>query len=156
MESAPEHLPSAFELFSAAIQKGDAQSAVFALGSVFNREGPSENWSKMRETHADRFLDTNTATELLRADEQKFLGAPGPGIVLARRLLKLGLEEEAVPLLRKLNGIDCAEAAFLLGVGATRSGDFHNALKWMERAYELNPGHADTVEQIENLKKSLI
>ena len=156
VETAPEHLPSAFELFSAAIQKGNAQSAVFALGFVFNREGPSENWSKMRETHADRFLDSDTATELLRIDAQKFPSDFGPGIVFARRLLKSGRVDEAVPLLRQLNGLDCAEAAFLLGVGATRSGDFQNALKWMERANELNPGHMETLEQIQNLKDSLL
>jgi cytochrome c-type biogenesis protein CcmH/NrfG len=45
-----------------------------------------------------------------------------------------------------------AEAAYLLGVAATRSGRYSEALTFMERSLTLNPGHADTEREIENLR----
>jgi cytochrome c-type biogenesis protein CcmH/NrfG len=60
-----------------------------------------------------------------------------------------------LPLLHWLQERGVGEAAFYLGVGATRAGAFADALKWMERALSLDPGHVETQQQVENLKRLL-
>jgi cytochrome c-type biogenesis protein CcmH/NrfG len=83
------------------------------------------------------------------------MGHPTPGaarMLLARRLLQTGREPEALPHLRLLDQAGVAEAAYMLGVAATRSGRYAEALTFMERSLTLNPGHADTEREIENLR----
>src|ERR1019366_6672172 len=86
------------------------------------------------------------------AGEQRSLG---PRLVLARRLLQAGRERDAREHLLLLTQAGNAEAAYFLGVSAIRSNDLPQALECMERAQALNPAHAETAEQIHNLRQAL-
>jgi Flp pilus assembly protein TadD len=81
--------------------------------------------------------------------------APGPRLVLARRLLERGEEAGAQPLLENLAREGVAEAAFLLGVCHTRRGDYQGALERMRQAQRLNPHHEPTNQQVEALQRAL-
>jgi hypothetical protein len=81
--------------------------------------------------------------------------ATGPRLELARRLLQAGREDEAQGHLAQLAEGGVAEASFFLGVCAIRRDDLPSALAHMERALALNPGHAATRAQVENLRRAL-
>ncbi len=76
-------------------------------------------------------------------------------LVLSRKLLDGGRFGEASPILEDLSDRNVAEAAYLLGALASGKGDFREALKWMQRAHELNPSHQGTIEQITRLSNTL-
>lgn len=155
IESSPAFLPSAFALFDAAVEKHDYRVANAMHKHVFNQTGPSEDWVEMGARLAETVLGEQGAEAHLRGLVERYPDAVGPRIVLARRLLQANREQQALPHLRVLEQSGSAEAAFFLGVGATRSGDLRSALAWMERSLTLNPGHDQTIRQVERLKAAL-
>lgn len=152
----PDFSPSVFELFDSSLECGDMNTAIEMLHKVEAAEGQSENWAKMLVRRADIASGKSSAMLTL---QQAIARNPTPTIgarlVLARLLLESGQEAKSLPLLNALAGENVAEAAYLLGVFAVRQGDFKGALPLMERALELNPGHVQTREQVENLRAAL-
>jgi hypothetical protein len=72
--------------------------------------------------------------------------------------MKVGRNAEALPRLHQLDqagGTGATEVSFFLGVLSTRCGDLQSALAWMEQSLSLNPGHAPTEEQVQNIKVAL-
>ena len=54
IEAAPQFLPSTFDLFNAALDAGDRETAERMLGQVEARQGRSESWARMAEQLAGR------------------------------------------------------------------------------------------------------
>jgi hypothetical protein len=79
----------------------------------------------------------------------------GPTLILSRKLLARGEEGRARPLLEMLDALEFAEGPFMLGILATRMGDYAQALKRMYRARDLNPNHPQTLDQIKWLELEL-
>lgn len=153
--AAPQFLPSVFELFTASIQAQDFTTAQQMLDAVWKVEGASENWSLMGVRYGEATHEAGKAEGFLRDAVGSYPAAIGPRLVLARRLLQSGREEEAGGHLAALNDQGVAEAAFYLGVSATRKGHLKTALAWMQRASALNPSHRETQEQLANLQIAL-
>ncbi|MGC4044723.1 MAG: glycosyltransferase [Armatimonas sp.] len=151
----PEFLPALFALFDGALEAGDFTTLSAALAEVLRREGPSENWAKMGVRQAEKVGGEQGGEGFLRVALQTFPEALGPKLALMRRLIETGRDTEATGLLHELQAAGVPEAAFFLGVQANRRGNFPEALHWMERASELNPGHGETLRQVENLKGAL-
>ena len=152
METAPDFTPSAFSLFDAAAAQGDFATAREMVQRVEQTEGPGLNSLSMQAKLADIVGGPANGDAFLSG---AVMGHPTPGaarMLLARRLLQTGREAEALPHLRLLDQAGVAEAAYLLGVAATPSGRYSEALTFMERSLTLNPGHADTEREIENLR----
>jgi O-antigen biosynthesis protein len=155
IEAAPQFLPSVFDLFDCALKAADFATAKQMIEAVRKAEGSSENWAQMGARYAEAVGGAGNAEEWLRqaiGNEPRSLGAR---LVLARRLLQSGREREAQEPLRQLAQAGNAEAAYFLGVMAIRRDDLSQALAWMERAHTLNPTHAETTEQIHNLRQAL-
>ena len=155
MVAAPRFTPSICELFAAALKAADRSIARQMLEAIQNVEGVSENWATMGVDYAQAFGDTIQTEEYLKGAIATNPEATGPRLVWARRLLQNGREEEAMEHLAILNESGVAEAAFFLGVAATRRGEFQKALSWMERALVLSPDHQQTQQQIAQLKLAL-
>jgi predicted O-methyltransferase YrrM len=73
-------------------------------------------------------------------------------LTFARHILAEGREAEAHDQLLVLERQGAAEAAYYLGVSATRGNNLPEALSWMERALALNPGHKETEAQVAALR----
>ncbi|MGI8922777.1 MAG: glycosyltransferase [Fimbriimonadales bacterium] len=155
MEAAPMHVPSAVSLSQAALERGDSKTFRQSLDMVVRLEGQSATWAELQARFWERELGPEAATDLLATSLGKQAAEPGTHLVLARRFLAEGREREASPLLNNLNGLGVAEAAYCLGVIRIRGGRLQEALAFMRRALELNPGHVETAEQIDNLTNAL-
>lgn len=153
LRSWPDNLLSAFLLFDSALSHKDKKTAVDMLEHVRALEGPSGNWSSMARKYALSFEGIEGAIRLLHRASQDFPEAIGPRLDLMRVLLQGERDQEALPLMVSLQEAGVAEAAYCLGIYHVRRGNFKEALKLMERALELNPGHEETAEQIRNLQK---
>jgi GT2 family glycosyltransferase/tetratricopeptide (TPR) repeat protein len=154
VESAPGFSPSAIDLFHAAVEHGDIATARHQLAYVALHHGQSVLWAELGATLAESVSGPDNATEFLRSAA---MNSPhyGPHLVLARRLLTDGHIGEAVPILRQLERSNVAEAAYLLGIHSLNDGQSLQALDWMRRSLELNPGHSGTLQQIAQLEAAL-
>jgi GT2 family glycosyltransferase/tetratricopeptide (TPR) repeat protein len=155
LEAAPTFLPSAFELFDAALKHNDPAIAGKCLECVLQTEGPRHNWLKMSEKLALSIGGPEYADWTLRKALIDYPHSREVRLALTRFYLSQERVQEAIPHLRELNHEGVAEAAYFLGVIDIRSGRFATALQWMERAFQLNPNHQDTLTQIENLRRML-
>lgn len=153
VEEAPQFLPSVFALFNAALEVGDRETAQQMLNRVKEAEGESGNALAMEA----RFREGQPGGSPHPAENPTVSkrAANGERMVTARQLLQVGREAEAVGILQELAAEGVAEAAFYLGVSANRSGNLPEALHWMRRAQTLNPNHAATRAQVENLLTAL-
>lgn len=148
-------IPSALDLFAAALEKEDFATAQWTRDLVRRRQGSSELWATLSFKYAQALGGiAEGELALRRCVESEYLSI-GPRLVLARQLLSDFREEEAREHLQILEDLGCAEAAFYLGVSATRNGRYEEAINWMERAHRLDPHHDETVVQIENLRRAL-
>ncbi len=155
VEAAPEFLPSAFALFDAALETGDFAAGARMLDRVRQVEGPGESWAKMGLKHAEALGGPENGLLFLRRAVTQAPGAAAPRLLLGHRLLESGQEAEAAEHLRPLAEAGIPEAAYYLGVAATRRGDLRGALACMERARALNSGHEETAAQVANLRRAL-
>ncbi|MCX6380318.1 MAG: glycosyltransferase [Armatimonadetes bacterium] len=155
LESMPEFLPSAFELFQNALQREDFPAVQEAMEAVRQREGMSESWVTMGLQFVDKTGGAQEHEAFLLQCVQRDPEALAPRLHLARLLVRSERETEAETHLAFLNQRGVAEAAYYLGVSAIRRNDLRTALLWMEYALVLDPAHEPTKEQIANLKQAL-
>ena len=113
------------------------------------------NWLQMAQKHAEAVGGPENVEPFLRQACRRFPWSPAVRLALARRLLEENRVPDALPILMELQDHGVAEAAFYLGVTHIRAGRYPQALFWMERALELNPGHPDTQAQVENLRRAV-
>jgi len=149
----PPFVPSALDLFEHSLEQGDLATAREAVDAVRRAEGPSEAWATLFWRHREAMGEDPLPA--LHQAMREAPSAPGPRLVLARRLLERGEEAGAQPLLENLAREGVAEAAFLLGVCHTRRGDYQGALERMRQAQRLNPHHEPTNQQVEALQRAL-
>jgi|GEM_PF-5515291 len=146
-------VPSGVELFKAAMANDDFRTAAETVQAVYRIEGPSETWADLEVTL--RHSRGESPIDFLRYATAQYPYSTGPRLLLMRRLLATGAEEETVEHMRLLDALDSAEAAFNLGVYHSRRGHFRTALAYMERSYERNPASVEAAKQIESLKALL-
>lgn len=149
---APTFLISAFLLFDVALEDQDSETAQRAMESVRAAEGPSNNWLEMLVKYAEATHGPERVPVAIEhavtngADETLATRACG------RWALRRGSADFGKTLLSRIADRD-AESAYHLGVEAVQRASYHEALSWMEKSETLNPGHAETLEQIENLRR---
>ncbi len=155
IESSPQFDASRLSLFNAALEAKDHETAD-AMLMAFRKalpEGVELWWLTSR--YAQAVDDGETAERCLRKILEADPAAGPPKLALAKELLHTNRLVEAEPLLTTLSDSGVAEAAYYLGVTRVRNGDLPSALNWMERALSLNPGHAETMAQVDNLKRAV-
>ena len=155
MREAPAFMPSAFSLFDEALAREDFACARACLDHVLSAEGPRANWTGMAQKYALATGGPENVEPFLARAAQQHPWSLDLRLALARNLLAEERVREALPILMELQERGVAEAAFYLGVTHIRAGRYEEALGWMERALELNPGHEDTMRQIESLRAAL-
>ena len=155
MDHRPLFMPSAQELFRAALEYSDLRTAQHVLDRVLSTVGPTEEWAELGIRYAEKLGGPGDAEQFLHQAIRNYPQASGPRMALARAYLASGNEPAAIQHLLVLEDMGSAEAAFYLGVSATRRGSYQEAFNWMERAYRLNPNHEDTRIQMENLSRVL-
>jgi len=145
--------PAARALFEAALEREDLKVAREALEAMERFEGLNEVWAsslaaltEVRGEDPEQVLSEIVAT---RPD------AHGARLLIARRMLAREDADRAEEHLKVLVSAGNAEAAFYLGINATRRGDFRQALKHMRKARMLNPAHEATFEQIASLEMAI-
>ena len=155
LTAAPNFLPSARDLFSSALEVFDYAMCRTLIEHVRQNVGPGEDWAAMGVRYAEALGGEPEAEAFLNRAVYQNPYSVGPRLLLARRLLQAGREAEAEQHLEMLERLGSAEGAFYLGVCATRRGHLPQALGWMERAKELNPGHEETCKQVIHLREAL-
>lgn len=155
LESSPRFVPSAAELFKAALDLGDYPTAKGLIEHLRNIGGPSEEWASMGARYHEVLGGPDQAEAFLRRSVHLNPYAVGPRLLLSRTLLQSGREVDAVEHLEMLERLGNAEGTFYLAVSATRRGALEDAAFWMRRAHELNPGHAETAKQLERLESAI-
>lgn len=148
----PQEVSAAAELFEHAVTAGDLQTAKRAADAMARAASHTQEAVAMRARLAELNAAGPEAEVKLRAAASQDAGAT---LALARKLLNEGRDKEAEAPLRALEAAGVAEAAFFLGVQAVRQGDMLAGLRWTERALELNPGHVQTLQQVESLKQAI-
>lgn len=146
--ASPDFLPSAFELFRAAKEKGDFTTCEEMIALVKGSQGESKSFMSM----------TSELDQAKRAPGQSSPVASGLEVEMAavRTLLAHEHLDAAIPRLLRLAELGVAEAAYFLGVSEIRRANHVAALHWMERAGLLNPGHSETLRQIDLLRQLVI
>jgi GT2 family glycosyltransferase/Tfp pilus assembly protein PilF len=150
-EASPSHVESLISLFEYAIEAGVPDDARVAMEAIRQREGESMMFIQMFATYHEHLGGKNDAIDNVAYHANR-TQSDSWRLVLARKLLDSGRFAEANPILHDLAERNAAEAAYLLGALASGRGDFREALKWMQRANELNPTHQGTIERILNLR----
>lgn len=153
LRESPGFLASAEAMLEAGLQAVDPQATREACEAARRADGPGEIWASM-ELRRRTALGEDSLQALAQM-HQADRGARGPALLLARELLARGDEGSARALLEALEAWGCAEAAFHLGVMDTRRGDLEGALRWMRRARDLDPSHAQTLGQVAALEEAL-
>jgi len=145
--------PSALSLFGAAVDRRDFKTAEEALDMIRGLDGHNETWASGLARLAEvRGEDPLAALSEAHRSQPSSMGIQ---LVLARKLLEIGALDQALLLFERLNWAGNAEAAYHLGVFASRDGDFEWAHAHMKRAQALNPGHAPTQDQVSALETAL-
>ena len=148
----PHTAISLIALFDAAIEKQDLHVAKQAIEDIGRIEGLSLNWAERRSKLADVLQEPGGSFGAMMHFHQSSPAALGPRIMLMRHFLGRDQVHNAIAHMEYLQAHGVAEAAFFLSVTAIQAGDLDKALMWTEKAAELNPGHAQTLEQLEKLR----
>ncbi len=151
-QSNPRSTISLIALIDAALEYGDLNTARTALEDLSRVEGFSIDWAERRAKLADSLQEPNGAMGCLDFFVQTNSHAIGPRLVLSRMLLANEKAHLAVPHLQTLERQSVAEAAFMLGVYALQNGDLTSALRFTERAIELNPSHTQSQQQLQSIR----
>ncbi len=148
----PHSTISLVALFDAAIEKGDLPTARGVVDDLGRIEGLSLTWAERRSKLADVQQEPGGSFEAMMSSHRTSPAALGPRVMLMRHFLERNQVHNAIPHMEYLQAHGNAEAAFFLGVTSIQAGDFGAALRWTEKAVELNPGHAQSLEQLEKLR----
>lgn len=152
LSASPSFLPAALDLFENALGAGDLNTSQQMLQEVRRIEGPGETWATLAARYAETVGGPDNADLWLARAVGEEPDATGPRLLLTRRLLQAGREGDAAEHLRVLDRKGIAEATFYLGIASLRTGDPSSALRWMERAHDLNPQHAETARYLSQLR----
>ena len=155
MRESPAFTLSAFSLFEEALTQEDLAGARMCLDHVLEVEGPRANWTRMAQKYAEATGGPENVEPFLLRAAQQHPWSMDIRMAIARGLLAGERVREAMPILADLQDRGVAEAAFYLGVAHIRAGRYEVALRWMERALALSPGHEETQRQVENLRRAL-
>ncbi len=148
----PRSTMSLIALCDAAIEMGDFQTAHQTLESLVQIEGLSMGWAERRAKLADIQEGPGTSFGAMKHYHGANPSALGPRLMLARQFLARDLVGDAIPHLEFLERHNIAEAAFLLGVISLQRGDIERAIHWTQRATVLNPGHGQSIDQLQKLQ----
>ena len=152
LKVSPNYAPSILALFEAALAACDYRTAREASEALLRVIGPSAEWVEYRARLAEACGEPGGGAEFVMRLTQELPQAVGPRLVLARQLLNHQQVDAAVPHLQILEQQGVAEAAFFLGVACLQRGDQASALRYTERAVQLDPGNAQSREQLEKLR----
>jgi len=155
LEQAPHHLHSAEVLFDAAMATGDLITARQTIDHARRQSRNGLVWAEMLSRHAHLVGGPQNALETLRMELGRASQAKSVRLVLARRLIEAGLDDEAAYNFGLLERSGIAEGAYALGVLSARRGQMEEALGFFERARELNPSHEETGRQIAAIRRLL-
>lgn len=155
IELAPRHLRSAETLFDAALAFGDLEMARQMLEHAARQSRRGVLWAEMLSRNAQAVGGPENALEVLRQELGRAPQARPVRLVLARRLIEAGQDDEAAYNFRVLEKSGVAEGAYALGILCARQGRMEEALACFERALELNPGHEETLRQIQSLRRMM-
>ncbi len=148
----PQNSLSLIALTDAALEFGDFNTARLSLDTISQIDGLSIDWAERRAKLADALQEPGGAMGLLDYYVQTHPQEIGPRLLLSRYLLAANQTNLALPHLQALEAQGVAEAAFMLGIYALQHNDVANAIRFTERAIELNPGHVQSIEQFAKLK----
>ncbi len=148
----PRSSLSLFALSDAAIDMGDFVTARQVLDDLSRIEGLSIGWAERRVKLAEAQQEPGGPLGVMTHYHQMSPNGLGPRLMLSRQYLAREMVGEAVPHLELLERHNIAEAAFLLSVISLRSGDIKRAIHWTERALDLNPGHQQSIDQLNGLR----
>ncbi|MFZ4509042.1 MAG: glycosyltransferase, partial [Fimbriimonas sp.] len=151
LEARPDMVESAFSWFGAAVRRENFIDARMALDAVLRGAGPVVEWCEAT-VHLESLRSGIDPRSTLHQLVQAFSGHAGPRLALARHLLNAGFDGQAFSLLGDLAGVGVAEAAFHLSTFWLSRGQHAEALKWAQRALDLNPGHVPTLERVGQLR----
>lgn len=147
----PHSTISLLALCDAALDMGDLNTARYTLEDLSRLEGFSIDWTERRMRLFECSPEPGGSYAVLEQCMRQSPHSIGPRLLLTRRLLNEGRTAEALPHLQMLQGQGVAEAAFMLGIHALQQGDVHQAVHWTQRAVDLNPGHQQSIEQLQKL-----
>ena len=151
----PTFLASAMALLESSLRRKDLATAQVMVDHVLKVSGPSEAYVQALLAYGQELGGERATEMLLQQALHNWPGGVNVILGLSRFYLNHGLLDQAMPLLHQLEASGIAEGAFQLGTIAIRQGRLAAALKQMERALELNPGHEQTLEQIAGLRSAL-
>ncbi len=151
MQANLSEIGSALPLFQAALQQKDYATAKECKDRIFHVAGLGESFCVAEANWLNSIQGPGAGLVALQQIAQTHQ-TEGSMLVLCRELLGRGMEREAVPWLLRLNELDVAEAAFLLGSIETQQGNHEAALAWMHRAQHLNPDHEPTARLVAALE----
>jgi len=155
LETTPNFTPSAFSLFDAALEQQDFKTAQQCLEHVKNIEGFSESYLTMLERLSMQTLGPEGTRARLEQAVREANGGLISRLALARFLLGQGWEADAFPHLQYLASVGIAEAWYLMGVFEIRRGRLGQAKELFEEALSLNPGHEQTLKQLDGLARMM-
>lgn len=155
LAQAPTFLTSAFELFGAALENGDLNTAHDCIGRVAEQEGYSGHFADMVARHSLVASGLAGMIETLRNLSVNHPQEWPIRLRYAKALAENGLADEARPHLTELKHAGVAEAAYILAVSDLIQDDFQSGRRNMIEALRLNPGHSQTAEQLRAINRSL-
>jgi len=155
IEANPGFIESYLALFDAAIKCGDLETTQEVRTRILALEGPSATWISMGVQITEKLGAPWTVENFLKSSVDQHPGQNAPLLAYGRWLLEQNRTHEARPILLHLERTGSAEAAYLLGVSDIRSANYQGALSHMLIARDLNPGHVQTLEQIEALTSAV-
>jgi len=139
-------------LFTAALLYSDLTTANSLLDMVRQREGISERWCGLYAQYSDRVGGAGAGENALVEIARLNAGNAAPRVALCRIMIGTGRRAAAERHLAQMAEAGVPEAAFYLGMEAMQAGALPAALRWMELAGKLNPGHEDTEAQVQQLR----
>jgi tetratricopeptide (TPR) repeat protein len=144
---------SAVALFEFALNQNDETTASSALDSLKEMDGVTGLWTVL----ATKLAVTRGQSEesFLEETVAHYPEATAPALLLAKKLLDSGREQEAEPFLKFLEKKGHPDAPFLRGAVAGRKGEFVSAIAHTQRALELEPSHEGAKYQLEVLKRAM-
>ncbi len=150
--SAPDQLALAHVLFMESMKARDWITAQEMLEHVRHHEPALELWSKMLRDYTSTTQGSGSVVSALERASATYPRSIAVQAAYARELAQSGREPEAEPLLTWLAWQGHAESAYYLGVLNLRRGDYHAALAWTQRSFDLAPNHEGCAKQLQNLK----
>jgi GT2 family glycosyltransferase/tetratricopeptide (TPR) repeat protein len=147
----PRTTISLYALCDAALEFGDNITAHQTLDQIAQIDGMGIEWAERRVRFSEQTNEPGGAMPMLDYFVRVNPQAIGPRMLLVRHMLNREMEREAIPHLHHLERQDVPEAAYLLGISALRANDIQNAIALTQKAVDLNPGHEQSLEQLDKL-----